>query len=443
MLWHIVKYYIGFVIAVFFKRCKVKNARYLDVKGPVILAMNHPNAFMDPVAFSALVFPPKVHYLARGDAFKKGIITVILESLGIIPIYRIQDGGKEGLKKNDETYNRVNKLLSRNKKIIIFAEGLCVQERRLRPLKKGVPRMVFGAMDTQQLDNLMVVPVGLNYTDPSQFRGTLFCNIGKPIFMKDYMEAYKEAPAKTMNQFLADLAPRMKELIIHINHIRSEEVIKHIEEIYRYTFYKKHKLKFGNLEHDFIFSTKVVDIINKAEDEQPEKVEILHKKTSHYIAELKKLNIKDWLINPKKQIYINYFVAILRVLLIVITIPIYVVGLIASYLPYKLTDMITSKKVKVVEFKASFNMGIGGLLFLIFYTIHFFILNAIVPHIMWTLFGLCVLIACSIFCLHISPFRKKTMGILRTLKLKSTQPDVLKELRKQREDIIDSFEKLM
>ena len=443
MLWHIVKYYIGFVIAVFFKRCKVKNARYLNVKGPVILAMNHPNAFMDPVAFSALVFPPKVHYLARGDAFKKGIITVILESLGIIPIYRIQDGGKEGLKKNDETYNRVNKLLKRNKKIIIFAEGLCVQERRLRPLKKGVPRMIFGAMDTQQLDNLMVVPIGLNYTDPSQFRGTLFCNIGKPILMKDYMEAYKEAPAKTMNQFLADLAPRMKELIVHINHIRSEDVIKHIEEIYRYTFYKKHKLKFGNLEHDFIFSTKVVDIINKAEDTQPEKVELLHKKTARYIAELKKLNIKDWLINPKKQIYINYFAATLRILLIVITLPIYVVGLIASYLPYKLTDMITSKKVKVVEFKASFNMGIGGLLFLIFYTIHFFILNAVVPHIMWTLFGLCVLIACSIFCLHISPFRKKTMGILRTLKLKSTQPDVLKELFKQREDIIESFEKLM
>jgi len=59
----------------------------------------------------------------------------------------------------------------------------------------------------------------------------------------DYLESYKEAPAKTMNQFLADLAPRMKELIVHINHKHNEEVIAHIEEIYRTKYYHQHKFK--------------------------------------------------------------------------------------------------------------------------------------------------------------------------------------------------------
>ena len=103
MLWHLLKYYLCFVIVVFFKRNKISNIKNIQVKGPVILAMNHPNAFMDPVAFSALAYPPRVRYLARGDAFKKGVITWILESFGIIPIFRIQDGRKEGLLKNDET----------------------------------------------------------------------------------------------------------------------------------------------------------------------------------------------------------------------------------------------------------------------------------------------------------------------------------------------------
>ncbi len=263
MLWHIFQYYLCFVIAIYFKRSQIKNAKSIKVKGPVIIAMNHPNAFMDPIAFTTLVFPPRVRYLARGDAFKKGIVTTLLESFGIIPIFRIQDGGKEGLKKNDETYDRVNTLLKNNQKIIIFAEGLCIQERRLRPLKKGVPRMVFGAMDAHNLKDLTVVPVGINYTDPSQFRGTLFCNVGEPIKISDYMAAYKEAPAKTMNQFLADLAPRMKELIININHKHNEEVIAHIEEVYRTKYYKQHKYRIKNLEHDFLFSTKVVDVINR------------------------------------------------------------------------------------------------------------------------------------------------------------------------------------
>lgn len=443
MLWHIFKYYLCFVIAIYFKRSKIKNAKSINVKGPVIIAMNHPNAFMDPIAFTTLVFPPRVRYLARGDAFKKGIVTTLLESFGIIPIFRIQDGGKEGLKKNDETYDRVNTLLKNNQKIIIFAEGLCIQERRLRPLKKGVPRMVFGAMDAHNLKDLTVVPVGINYTDPSQFRGTLFCNVGEPIKISDYMAAYKEAPAKTMNQFLADLAPRMKELIININHKHNEEVIAHIEEVYRTKYYKQHKYSIKNLEHDFLFSTKVVDVINKAEENKPEAVKELHHKTAHYFDVLKKHNLKDWLINPAKQNIINYSVAILRVLFIIMTIPIYLRGLLGSYLPYKLTHFITSKKVKAIEFKASFNMGIGAFLFLFYYLLQFFLVKAFAPNPWWAVLAVFVSVLSSLFCLYISPFRKKTWGIFRILKLKSSQPDLVNMLTHQRKDIIQSFEELM
>ncbi|MFN8114725.1 MAG: 1-acyl-sn-glycerol-3-phosphate acyltransferase [Bacteroidia bacterium] len=443
MLWHIFKYYLCFVIAIYFKRSQIKNAKSIKVKGPVIIAMNHPNAFMDPIAFTTLVFPPRVRYLARGDAFKKGIVTTLLESFGIIPIFRIQDGGKEGLKKNDETYDRVNTLLKNNQKIIIFAEGLCIQERRLRSLKKGVPRMVFGAMDTHDLKDLTVVPVGINYTDPSQFRGTIFCNVGEPIKISDYMAAYKEAPAKTMNQFLADLAPRMKELIININHKHNEEVIEHIEEIYRTKYYKQHKYSIKNLEHDFLFSTKVVNVINRAEENKPEAVKELHHKSAHYFSVLKKHNLKDWLINPSKQNIINYGVGILRTLFIIITFPIYLRGLLGSYLPYKLTHLITSKKVKAIEFKASFNMGIGAFLFLFYYLLQFFLVKAFAPNPWWAVLAVFVSVLSSLFCLYISPFRKKTWGIFRILKLKSSQPDLVNMLAHQRKDIIQSFEELM
>ena len=443
MLWHIFKYYLCFVIAVYFKRSKIKNAHYINVKGPVIIAMNHPNAFMDPIAFTTLVYPPRVRYLARGDAFKKGIISSILESFGIIPIYRIQDGGKDGLKKNDETYNRVNALLKNNQKIIIFAEGLCIQERRLRPLKKGVPRMVFGAMEAHELKDLTVVPVGINYTNPSQFRGTIFCNVGEPIKMSDYAAAYKEAPAKTMNQFLADLAPRMKALIININHKHNENVISHIEEIYRTKYFKQHKYNEKNLEHDFLFSTKVVDVINKAEGHKPETIKELHHKTAHYFKELKKHHLRDWLFNPAKQNMINYSVGILRLLFILITFPIYLRGLIGSYLPYKLTHLITGKKIKIIEFKASFYMGIGAFLFLFYYLFQFFLVKALAPNPWWAVLAVFISALSSLFCLYISPFRKKTSGIFRILKLKSSQPDLINMLSYQRKNIIQSFEELM
>src|SRR5690606_35819683 len=130
MIWHIIRYWIAFFIPIFYKRLQVKNMHVLKEKGPAIIAMNHPNAFTDPILITTLVHPMKLKYLARGDAFKPGLIAWILESIGIVPIFRIQDGGKEGLKKNEDAYRRVNYLLNHNCKIIVFAEGLCIQERR-------------------------------------------------------------------------------------------------------------------------------------------------------------------------------------------------------------------------------------------------------------------------------------------------------------------------
>lgn len=434
---------MGFVIAVFFKRSKIKNTHHLRVKGPVILAMNHPNSFMDPIAFTTFAYPPRVFYLARGDAFKKGIVTTLLESIGIIPIFRIQDGGKEGLKKNDETYERVNTLLSRNEKIIIFAEGLCIMERRLRPLKKGVPRMVFGAMEEHNLEDLTVVPVGINYSNPSQFRGKIFCNIGPPMKVSDYMEAYKTAPAKTMNQFLADLTPRMKELIVNIDHKHTEALISHMEDLYRYEYFRQEKLNLNDVEHDFIFSTNVVEVINQAEIAHPEKVAALGEKAKTYMGELNKQRLKDWLMAPEKQWQLSYGLLALRALVILLTIPLYIRGLLGSYVPYRLTGMITDKKVKVIEFKASFDMGIGAVLFLIWGLMQFFIAKALAPNYWWALLVVLVTILTGWFCLYLSPFRKKTGGIYRALKLKKEKPALFDSLRAQRAEIIRDFKELM
>jgi glycerol-3-phosphate O-acyltransferase/dihydroxyacetone phosphate acyltransferase len=443
MLWNIAKYYMCFVVAIFFKRIKIKNAKAIKVKGPVVIAMNHPNAFMDPIAFTTIVYPPRVRYLARGDAFKKGIVSKILESFGIIPIFRIQDGGKEGLKKNDETYDRVNTLLKQNNKIIIFAEGLCIQERRLRPLKKGVPRMVFGAIDAYQLNNLTVVPVGVNYSNPSQFRGNLFFNIGEPIKMSDYISSYNEAPAKTMNQFLSDLTPKMKELIVHINHKHNEQLIEHIEEICKYDFFKTKKLNYNDVENDFEFSKHVVETININEETQPEKVKALHQKTITYKNTLKNYNLRDWLINPEKQWFINTGLFSIRLLVLVLSFPIYVRGLLGSFIPYYLTRIIIKKKVKVIEFKASFSIGVGAFLFLLYGILQFFIAKYISQSAWWALLTLTITVITGLFCLWLSPFRKKTFGIYRLLKLKKEKPQTFISLQQQRQEIITSFKELV
>ena len=93
MIWHLLKFWTSFLLPVFYKRIQVKNMENLKLHGPAIIVMNHPNAFIDPVAISMTCYPPQLKYLARGDVFKPGLASWFFEKLGIVPIFRIQDGG--------------------------------------------------------------------------------------------------------------------------------------------------------------------------------------------------------------------------------------------------------------------------------------------------------------------------------------------------------------
>ncbi len=408
--------WISFLATAFYKRIQAKNIKNLKVKGPVIIAMNHPNAFTDPTIINFLTHPIRLKYLARGDAFKPGIGSWFLEQLGIVPIFRIQDGGKEGLKKNDESYMRVNQLLKKNSKIIVFAEGLCVQERRLRPLKKGVPRMVFGAYDFLKTENLTVVPVGLNYSNPSKFRSTVFYNIGEPILVKDFIEDYKKNPARAYNKFLQVLEPKMKELITHINNKEYDDVVFNIEELCKKDLLKQQKLNYKNLEHDFIISQQITEKVNKAEINYKEILDEFKTKSKIYFNQLKKHKLKDWLINPNQTKFINPFFLMLRVFALLIFSPLFLLGLFGNYLPFFLTQFFTKKIVKKgKEFYSSVIIACSLVLFLINYILWFFISYVYSPSIFWPL-GICLILAlCAWFSLYYHPFYKKTTGIFRIL----------------------------
>lgn len=417
----------------FYKRYGIKNRKSITVKGPVIVAINHPNAFMDPAMFSFISYPPKFYFLARGDVFKPGIASYVFEGLGIAPIFRMQDGGKEGLKKNDETYRRVFGMLKENKKVIIFAEGLCVQERRLRPLKKGVPRMVFNAMEEINNPNLTVVPVGVNYTNPKKFRSNLFYNVGEPIRVADFMEEYKAQPARTLNTFIKVLEPKMKELIVHIENPKNDKLVGWLEELFLRDWCKKRRWNYKNLDHELKMSQQITAMVNVADVENKAVIDELNEKCKVYFKNLNKLKIRDWLVNPHHKSKVSWLHFFVRTILLLVFSPLWIRGLIGNYLPYKASEKITDKMVRNVEFHSSFNMAIGTILMWIYYGIQFFVVNKLTHNIGWA--GLAVVISflTGKFVLYYYPFLQKTLGLLRAL----VNQQKMKDLKAERHEICD------
>ena len=408
-------------------------------KGPVIIAMNHPNAFMDPVMFSYVAYPPKCYYLARGDVFKNKFVSMILEDIGIAPIFRIQDGGKEGLKKNEETYQRVYELLKRKKKVMMFSEGLCIMERRLRPVKKGVPRMVFNAMEEIKDPDLTVVPVGVNYSKPYKFRSDLFFNIGEPIRVADYMEEYKAQPARTLNNFIKVLEPRMKELIVHINNPLNDQLVERLEEMYTPGLAEAQGLNCKNPEHNLIVLKQIVASVNKADVEQKEKIETLNLKTRDYFEKLSRLKIRDWLIDPSNSKQVNGKRLIFRMIALLLFSPLYIRGLLGNYIPYAITPLMLKNKVKHIEFWASFNLAVANVLFLLFYILQFFVVYYLTERNPgWAGLAVVVSFITGKLALYYHPFLQKTRGLYRVL----TQNEKISQMKKSREEISLLFDSI-
>lgn len=177
MLYRLLKIASRLAIRIYCRKIVITNPETLKIRGPVLLAANHPNSFLDSVILDTL-FQQPVWSLARGDAFKNKFIARILHSLKILPVYRTSEG-VENLSENYKTFDACLALFREKGIVTIFSEGKCINEWHLRPLKKGTARLALRAWEDGI--PLTVIPVAINYSSFTRFGKNIFLRFGEPI----------------------------------------------------------------------------------------------------------------------------------------------------------------------------------------------------------------------------------------------------------------------
>src|SRR5947207_11155190 len=162
------------LIRVFFKRIDIVDMERVPVDVPVIFAVNHPNALIDPL-FLLCFAPRPVSFLAKAPLFTMPVIGWFVRGLDSIPVYRKQDNVAGA--SNHETFARARAVLARGGSIAIFHEGTTHSDPRLRELKTGAARIALGA----SMERIVIVPVGLYYTSKQTFRSSAVMQFGDPI----------------------------------------------------------------------------------------------------------------------------------------------------------------------------------------------------------------------------------------------------------------------
>ncbi len=152
-------------------------------KGPLILAVNHPNSFLDAILLGAFMEHP-VYFVTRGDVFKPWTKR-ILEHLKMIPIFRMRDG-KDKLALNQQTFDATQNILANNGIVLVFVEGFCRYQTELQlPLKKGAPRMLVDCWAKNI--NAKILPVWLRYDSFHDFGKIIDINLGQ-VFGKEMFD---------------------------------------------------------------------------------------------------------------------------------------------------------------------------------------------------------------------------------------------------------------
>lgn len=196
---------------IFCRSIMVNNRAMLKKKGPLLLASNHPNSFLDAVILDML-FQQPIWSLTRGDVFKNKIISRILTALKMFPVYRVSEGA-ENLNSNYKTFENCKNLFREKAIVQIFSEGQCINGWHLRPLKKGTARLAISSWEENI--PLEVLPVGINYSSFRRFGKNIIINFGDIITKEDI--SWKESEGIRFQTFNHKLQNQLSTLVFEID----------------------------------------------------------------------------------------------------------------------------------------------------------------------------------------------------------------------------------
>lgn len=234
----------------------------LGQKGPLLIASNHPNSFLDAIILATL-FKSPIHSLARGDAFANKVITKILTSFNMMPVYRVSEG-MENLENNYDTFSACQDIFKQNGIVLIFSEGRCINEWHLRPLKKGTARLALEAWKNGL--NLKVLPLGINYSSFRKFGKTVLLNFGNFILKEEIEEDIYSG--KTIITFNQKLKYQLEKLVfeVDINDKQKHKYYFHFKQAFLKRLILFTPAIAGFIIHAPLYLSMHLAIKNKAED---------------------------------------------------------------------------------------------------------------------------------------------------------------------------------
>jgi hypothetical protein len=228
-------------------------------------------------------------------------------------------------------------------------------------------RIAFRAIhEDKNIDDLVIIPVGINYDDNSKFQSDLFIQFGDPIKVIEFKDTFESKQSKTFSDMADRIYQSLTELTVNINNAESYKFYENVLKIYTPHYMRKLKINYKNLVERFKAYKNIIsgmDRINKAGRNEFKRFEAAN---NRFFKQRLKSNFDPVYLgryfDTRLQRFKNYLGLILFW-------PIYIYGFLNNLLALLLPYLISKMTVRDDHWQSSVKLAIGLVSFPLSYLI--------------------------------------------------------------------------
>lgn len=208
-----IRYFFTFAVKNYYRDIKVIGEPVNE--GPVLVAATHGNGLLDPV-LAALPYRRNFSFMGRNTIFSGRLLERAQNFFSVIPVYRKIEG--QSTRNNFRSFKVASELLQAHRGVVMFPSAVN-DPYRLYPLQRGCARIALEAEAAQGWNlQLKIQPVAIHYSHLWQRQSTVTVELGRPLAVHDYREAYEKNARAAVQQLTAALEVSLRSRVVELRH---------------------------------------------------------------------------------------------------------------------------------------------------------------------------------------------------------------------------------
>lgn len=329
----------GLAVRLVYRSVEVRQVDGETSTGPQLGVSNHFGGFADAL-IQAYALDRVPRFIARDVIWRYPLAKQGMNLVGAIPTHKPEDKGPAG---NDQMFSSTYEALGEGDLVMIFPEGITVDDPSIARVKTGAARIALGAR-ASGVQGIQIIPSGIHYDDKATLRSKVWVNVGAPLDLdeniRDYVgpgTAEDASNRDAVRALTADIESRLRRSAPDYTDWKEERALTNAAAI---------ALRFvpnGPIEVDFGDESDVANVLAQ----RPQEVkDTIIEAVDRYNADLDAVGLNDQQIATTHRNRRSFLWRIIWNLIVgILLVPFAVFGLVINIVPFALLWLISRVKM--------------------------------------------------------------------------------------------------